>query len=142
MSDADSVRSFWADGPVDLVALFQGGSSELDDLAAVLDPDTEIAFRPLSPGDEDDELRGPEGLAAGWVDWLEPYESYWLVIEDFVDGPAGVYMPARVSARTRRDGVEVTHEPAAVCTLRDGRVRRLYFYLERSEALADAGLDE
>ncbi|MBN1528327.1 MAG: hypothetical protein JW895_04665 [Thermoleophilaceae bacterium] len=142
MSDADSVRGLWADEPVDLVVLFQGGSSALDDLAAVLDPDTEIAFRPLEPGDRDPGLRGADGLAQGWIDWLEPYASYLLEIEDFVDGPKGVYMPARVRARTRRGGVEVAHEPAAVCTLRDGRVARLFFYLDRSEARIAAGLDE
>ena len=142
MSDAESVRSLWADDPVELVHLFQHGGSELADLAAVLDPDTEISFRPEEPGAGDPGLRGPEGLAEGWIDWLEPYESYLLVIEDFIDGPEGVYMPARVTARTRRDGVEVTHEPAAVCTLRNGRVRRLFFYLDRAEAREAAGLDE
>jgi ketosteroid isomerase-like protein len=132
----------WAEGAVDLVTLFQQGGSDLDRLAAVLDPDTEIAFLPTEPGAPDPALRGTAGLAEGWMDWLEPYESYLLVIEDFVDGPEGVYMPAQVTARTRRDGVEVTHEPAAVCVLRHGRVRRLFFYLDRAEARADAGLDE
>ena len=81
-------------------------------------------------------------MAEGWRDWLEAYETYWLEVEDFIDaGDEKVLMPARVQARTRRDGVLVEHAPAAVCVLRDGRITRITFYLDRAEAFEAVGLE-
>ena len=139
--DADALRSLWVDGPVDLVALFGLDASAWPQLFAMLGPDTSVTFRPLLPGADDPGYRGPAGLAAGWTDWLEPYDSYVIEIEDFVDAGDYVYMPVRVHARTRRDGVAVDHAPAAVCQMRDGRPARVAFYLDREEARAEAGLD-
>ena len=139
--DADTLRSLWVDGSVDLVPLFGLDASAWPQLFALLGPDTDVTFRPLLPGADDPGYRGPAGLAAGWIDWLEPYDSYVIEIEDFVDAGDYVYMPARVQARTRRDGVAVDHAPAAVCQMRDGRPARVAFYLDREEARAEAGLD-
>jgi ketosteroid isomerase-like protein len=86
--------------------------------------------------------RGTDGLADGWSDWLEPWASYWIESERFLDAGERVVVFARVTARTRHSDVEMEHAPAAVWTFRDGRVVRVAFYLERDQALADAGIDE
>jgi ketosteroid isomerase-like protein len=64
-------------------------------------------------------------------------------VEEFIDGGGDdVLMLAHVRARTLRDGVQIEHAPAAVCTLADGRIGQLAFYLDRAEALEAVGLSE
>ena len=104
--------------------------------------DFEIEFiseQPLGPGPVN--RRGVKGLAEGWANWLEPYESYLLTPEEFLDAGEEVVVLVHVRARTKRDGVEVEHSPAALFQVRDGKVRRTRFFLERELALEVAGLD-
>ena len=103
------------------------------------DPALEVHFYPDQPG-AFGTLRGLEGLARGWGEWLEPWESYRYEVEDYVDAGGGaVVVLARVRARTHRDSVEIEHAPAVVCQVRDGRLVRLDFYLERRDAPGDLG---
>jgi ketosteroid isomerase-like protein len=109
-------------------------------LDGAFEPDAEMRFYPDDLG-QLGTRRGLEGFAAAWRDWLEPWETYRYEVEDYIDAGGGVVVAlARVRAVTRRDGVEVRHTPAAVCTVRDGRVARVGFYLDRAEALAAAGI--
>lgn len=104
--------------------------------------DFEIEFiseQPLGPGPVN--RRGVKGLAEGWANWLEPYESYLLTPEEFLDAGEEVVVLVHIRARTKRDAVEVEHSPAALFQVRDGKVRRTRFFLERELALEVAGLD-
>ena len=49
-------------------------------------------------------------------------------------------MLIQVKATTARAGVVVEHEPAAVWTLADGKVVAVRLYLDRANALREAGL--
>jgi hypothetical protein len=82
------------------------------------------------------------GLAEGWRDWLEPWESYYIEVEEFIDAGAEVVSLARVRAQSARGGVPVEHSPAAVWKVEDGKVVRVRFYLGHREALEAAGLSE
>jgi ketosteroid isomerase-like protein len=84
--------------------------------------------------------RGIEGLIEGWRDWLTPWESYRLEVEEFIDAGDQVLELVRVRARTSRHGVDVEHRPAAVWTVEDGVVVAVHFFLERPEAFGFAGL--
>ena len=137
--NVEAARAIWPFETVDLVELFNR-SDMLGQIASAIPPDTEIVFGPGAPG-ERPTYYGPEGFAAGWRDWLEPYENYWLEVEDFIDaGGDEVVLPARVRARTRRDGVQIGHAPAAVCRITNGKITRVGFYLDRAEALEAVGL--
>jgi ketosteroid isomerase-like protein len=85
---------------------------------------------------------GVDGLAAGWRDWLEPWESYEIRAEEFLDAGDRVVAFVQARGRTQRDGVAVEHSPAAVWTLLDGKVSAIEFYLDRREALKAVGLAE
>jgi len=69
------------------------------------------------------------------------YESYLITPEEFIDAGDQVLMLVHVRARTIRDGVGVEHAPAALFEVRDGRIHRARFFLERALALAAAGME-
>jgi hypothetical protein len=83
---------------------------------------------------------GLEGFLAGWRDWLEAWASYWIWADEFIDAGDRVVVLIRVEGKTARDAVTVTHEPAAVWTLADGRVIGIDLYLNRDDAFRGAGL--
>jgi ketosteroid isomerase-like protein len=130
---------------VDMVQLFRGSTAP-DPAASGIDVtafegDFEVEFisiearasiRPAS--------RGPQALAEAWRDWLEPWESYYIEAEEFIDAGEEVVSFVRVRAQTARDGVPVEHRPAAVFSVRENKIVRVRFYLERDAALEAAGL--
>jgi len=132
------VRASWP-REVDVVALLTDGESLVEAFGA-LAPDVEVEFVANAPGLPDARYRGAEGLADGWRDWLEPYESYWLAADELIDAGRDVLVLARVKARTHRDGVVIEHAPAAVCTVQDGQIVRARFYLDRDQALEAVGM--
>jgi ketosteroid isomerase-like protein len=137
------VRALQPAGGVDLVELThaqQVGPAPAD-AAALFAQDFQCSFiAGEKSGFTSLSYSGVEGFIEGWREWLSPWESYRIEAEQFIDAGEQVVVLARVHARTRRDHVEMEHAPAAVWTLADGRVARIEFYLERSQALADAGL--
>jgi ketosteroid isomerase-like protein len=85
---------------------------------------------------------GVHGLIEGWRNWLAAWASYRVEVEDFIDAGDEVVVLVRVRGRTARDGVSVDHSPAAVWSIREGKIAGPHFYLERHEALEAVGLSE
>jgi ketosteroid isomerase-like protein len=84
---------------------------------------------------------GRDGLRAAWLDWLEPWASYRTELEDFIDAGEGrVVVLTRDYARREGMEAEVYFEGAPVWTVRNGKVARVEFYMNRAEGLAVAGL--
>jgi ketosteroid isomerase-like protein len=86
--------------------------------------------------------RGPQGLAEAWRAWLEAGESYYIEVEEVIDAGDQVVSLVRVRAQTTRDAVAVEHQSAAVWSVRENKVARVRFYLNREQALEAAGLTE
>jgi hypothetical protein len=107
-----------------------------------ISPDLEVVFAPSLAGGPTLEYRGLEGLLEGWRDWLTPWQSYRIAVEDFIDGGDHVVMPVNVVARTGRDGVEMTARSAAVWTIEGGELVAVHFFLDQTDALRYAGLIE
>ena len=76
---------------------------------------------------------GLQGFVEGWRDWLQPWESYYIEAEEFIDAGDEVVSLTRVLAQTTRDAVAVKHRPAAVWSLREGKIVRVRFYLDRGK---------
>ena len=139
--NVELVRAMWP-RQIDAVELV-ADSETRGELALGLAPDVDVSFIANAPGVPELRYRGAEGLTEGWRDWLEPYESYHLEVEDVIDaGDEEVLVRVRVSARTRRDGVLVDHAPAAICTVTGGQIVRVRFYLDTDQALEAVGLRE
>ena len=130
--DVDIAEIFASDDPV---AAFIGD-------ADIVAPDLEVEFAASHSGVPALHYQGLEGLLEGWRDWLTPWGTYQLEVEDMLDAGDRVVTLVRVRAKTSRHGVEVEHRPAAVWTLRDGKLTAVHFFLERADALAFAGLPQ
>jgi ketosteroid isomerase-like protein len=138
--NVEIVRALQPSG-VDFVVAFAGDQGALAGLAGSLADGFESVFIAESAPTRI-VWSGIEGFVAGWRDWLEPWERYELSAEKFIDAGDMVVVFAHVRGRTRRDGVEMDHAPAAVYTLRNGLVSRIEFYLNRDEALRAVGMAE
>ena len=128
---------------VDLVELFSGDAPPFGPPTAEPLPfaaDMLVEFVSNFPGAERLTRRGLDGFVDGWRDWLEPYATYRISTEGYIDAGDKVVVLIRVRATTGRGGVVVEHEPAALWTLADGTVVALQMYLERDDALREAGL--
>jgi ketosteroid isomerase-like protein len=130
---------------VDLVEVFSvrfEAQAANDPANEVFHRDLEVQFIARGQPLDGTAYRGLEGFAQGWREWLEAWTSYRIEVEDFVDAGDKVVVLVRVAARTVRDDVLMHHTPAAVYTIRDGKVASIRFYLHRTEAFEAAGLSE
>ena len=128
--EIDLVQALTSDDPVGVIFV------NTDAVASNL----EVEFASTQSGGPPTGYRGLDGLAEGWRDWLEPWDSYRIRFDEFIDAGDKVLVFADVHARTGRHGVEVEHNPAAVWTIQDGKLVAVTFFLERDLALKFAGI--
>lgn len=97
-------------------------------------------YDPDMPGEP---IRGRDSLAALLNPMIDSWDS--LAVSDFEFVPAGDRVVALVETRGRGEGtrgeMEVQMRDAHTMTFRDGKVTYWRLYVDRREALADAGLD-
>jgi ketosteroid isomerase-like protein len=86
------------------------------------------------------EYRGVEGLIEGWADWLAPYESFRMEVEDLIESREVVVTFVHQFGTATGGGPEIEAESAAVWWVRDGRLVRVEFHLDRHLAMRAAGL--
>jgi ketosteroid isomerase-like protein len=143
--NVEVVKRVQASG-VDLAELFRASTvpnpsaSEIDLTAFESDFETEFIARGAIGSLQPTTSLGLQGFVEGWRDWLEPWESYYIEAEEFIDAGDEVVSLTRVRAQTTRDAVAVEHRPGAVWSLREGKIVRVRFFLDRHEALEAAGL--
>jgi ketosteroid isomerase-like protein len=85
---------------------------------------------------------GLDGLREVWLDWLKPWESYRVEVEDVIDAGDQAVVLIRDFGRQRGSAAEVSILGAAVWTVREGKIARAEFYADRTEALEAVGLSE
>src|SRR5512133_13441 len=118
------------------------------DLDAVLGLlDSHIEVRPggiLSTGEIMGEgpYRGHAGFLKYAEQWLEPWEEYQLIPEEFIDAGDRVVVIYRAVGRGKGSGIEIESRQAHVWTIRDGKAVRWEIFARREEALRAAGLRE
>jgi hypothetical protein len=87
------------------------------------------------------EYRGVAGMIEGWRDWLSPYESFRLEVENLIEAEDVLVTCVRQFGTPVGGGPELEAAGAAVWWLRDRRLVRIEFNLNREAALRSAGLD-
>jgi ketosteroid isomerase-like protein len=101
------------------------------------DPDGEY-----SPVEEMGTIRGHRALVRWAERWLEAWDEFVDEIDEIIDVGALVVARIRVNGRGRESGMEIGQRLFHVIELRDGKILRLWEYLDRRQALEAAGLRE
>jgi SnoaL-like domain len=83
---------------------------------------------------------GVEGFEEAWTDWLSPYESFRVEVDEVIPLDDKLVITVRQIATTRHSAVEVETQSAAVWWFEDGQVRQAGFYLDRQAGLKAAGI--
>jgi ketosteroid isomerase-like protein len=119
-----------------LMAALQSGEHE--QALGYLDPSVEFDARTRPDGKV---WHGPEGVRSAMADWMDEWDAYEAEAERYVDAGADkVLLLWRERGRGRASGMPLEQEGATVMTLRDGRVSHMRPFVDRAEALKDAGL--
>jgi ketosteroid isomerase-like protein len=111
-------------------------------LTEIAEPDFDVRMHaPAELGGTAFEGRGADGFRQVWEEWVEPFEAFSIELDDRIDAGEDVVDLVRLTATSKTGGVQVDHAGAAVWTVREGKLARAVFYLEREDALKAAGVD-
>jgi ketosteroid isomerase-like protein len=91
-------------------------------------------------GSQTFDYSGPEGFEEAWTDWLSPYESFRVELDEVIRLEDKLVFAVRQIVTTRHSSVEVETPSAAVWWFEDGQIRQAAFYLDRQAGLKAAGL--
>ncbi|MGH2955373.1 MAG: nuclear transport factor 2 family protein [Solirubrobacterales bacterium] len=121
----------------------QGGAIERT-FARLADPDFEVQM--VGPKGSPPQGFGLGGSGSGgftrvWEEWTSAFESFRIEIEEQIPVGERVISLVVLSGRTKTGGVEISQPAAAVWTVRNGKLTRAEFHLDRERALRSAGLD-
>jgi ketosteroid isomerase-like protein len=139
--NVELVRRLQVGPDVDLAALFRDDTRAgrmIETIAPLFDPGFTCVL--VLPGSR--EHAGLPGLRAAWREWLEPWESYRVEIEDVIDAGDAAVVLTRDYGRRRGMDAEVRLLGAAIWTVRNEKIERAEFYGDRKAALEAAGLRE
>jgi ketosteroid isomerase-like protein len=137
--NADTIRQV-----TDASNAFMRGGLSSEAFAEGLDLQIEVLWRDRQTyPDFPQHLRGlaeaiayAEQLRDGWIDLV--YE-----VLELIEVPDGrVVALLRQSVRGRQSGVPLAFHYFALCTLRDGKMRKIEYFRQRADALQAAGLGE
>jgi ketosteroid isomerase-like protein len=130
--------------PLDDLAVALRDPTRVEEMATTLEPVVDPEFEVMSIGPaymgEGAVYRGLAGFLAFWTDWLEPWKSFSIETERFVDAGDKVVQLARQTGWTQDEGVRVESQGAAVMAFRDGKLTRIEFHLDRDRAMKAAGV--
>jgi ketosteroid isomerase-like protein len=105
----------------------------------------DLELRPAATGiDEGSSYKGREG----WLQFWRDYSAAWDEVRydpdsfEFFDAGDQVVAFVRVVGKGKASGIEVAQEEAHLWTVRDGKVLLGVAYVNRADALRDAGLSE
>jgi ketosteroid isomerase-like protein len=104
--------------------------------------DSAIEVRPEQESMGEDSYRGHEGFLKYVQRWLEPWDEYRLIPEQFIDAADKVLVIYRAVGRGKGSGIEVESRWSHLWTIRDGKAVRLEIFAKPDEGLRAAGLSE
>ncbi len=125
--DGEVTNKLSGDGMVELGTLLAGAVS--DDFQCEM-------VGPYESGTYD----GLHGFAAAWRDWITPYSSFSIDIDELHDLGDAMLILVHQRGVTRRDQVPIEDASGSVWRFRDGLLCRVEFYLDRDTARAAVGL--
>ena len=89
---------------------------------------------------------GLAGMAEGWRNFLSAWDWYRVEVDEYRElDDRRILVLIRCSASGKASGLEIGQvrtESATLFHIRDGKVVKLFVYMDREQALADLGLRE
>jgi ketosteroid isomerase-like protein len=127
---------------VDKARAFIEAYNRRDFDAAVADFHPEVDWV-LPERQSSDSAKGPDEIIRFWEGIDETFDEFRLAPQEFLDGGDRVATRLRHRGRGKESGIEIDEELYhQVATFRDGKMVRLEYFAEWSEALEAAGLRE
>src|SRR5262245_14227226 len=109
-------------------------------LHEVASPDLATAFIGPDPTFRAD-YAGIEGFVEGWRDWMAPFESIHLELEEVIDAGESVVTLVRQTAIPTGASAGTEARGGAIWTFEGGRLSSVQFHLDRAQALRAAGIE-
>jgi hypothetical protein len=139
--NVELIRALVPTPETDVAALFRDESlfkATREALGALFDP----GFESVAVWQGGTTYAGVEGFRRMWLDWLQPWATYHVQVDELID--AGDRVVVLVRDRGRRHDMEAEVEliSGSVWTVRDSKLVRVEFCSDRAEALEAAGLSE
>ena len=137
--NVELIRALIPPPETDLAALFRDDAlfeQTASALEAIIDPDVEARANWMGGTRYD----GIEGFRRLWLDWLEPWTSYYTQIEELIDAGDRVLALIRDHGERSDTDAEIELTASSVWEIRDGRIVGVSFYTDRDEAFAAAGV--
>ena len=130
-SRVDRLREVIPPDGTDFIKVFGPGGTGID-TGGLVSQDATVKF--VAPSAETSST-GPEGFRDTWADWLEAWETYRIYFDDMFEKGDSVVMLTRLHGVTKRGGVELQQEAAAIFRFEGDQVVELEFNLDREDAL-------
>ena len=88
------------------------------------------------------EFRGSNGFIEAWDDWLQAFESFRIDLEETIEFGDTLLTLVTLTGVPRGGATELVNANAAVWFVRDGKLARVEFHMDREMARrsAEAGL--
>jgi ketosteroid isomerase-like protein len=112
-------------------------ASTVEGLEGLFHPDVESV--PVWLGGETS-YSGIDGFREMWLDWLEPWATYHVQVDEMIEAGDSVVVLVRDRARRHDTDVEVELISGSVWTFRDRKIARVEFYGNREELRDATGL--
>jgi ketosteroid isomerase-like protein len=115
-------------------------AEDWDAFFALYDPDVEVDLS--RSGIPDGGIHhGHEGVRAGWAKWRGVWDDYSFEVEELTEiGGDRVLSLTRIRARSKGQGVATEVSAGEVLTVRNGRIVHFVNFLDREDALREAGV--
>ena len=133
-SNVDILEAMLPGPGTDVAALFRDETlfaSNAEAFDSLFHPEVESV--PAWQGPNAPTYTGVEGFREMWLDWLEPWVSYSVQVDEMLEMEDSVVVLVRDRARRAGTGVDVDLISGSVWTFRDGRIARVEFYANREE---------
>jgi ketosteroid isomerase-like protein len=140
--NVDLVLGFQPRPDIDLVEHFRDDDSWAEfsaALAPAFAPEFESANALLGI---EKTYTGMDGFRNLWLDWLAPWATQRVEIEEAIDLGDQVLVLAEALATFDGSTAQVKRTTAGLWTVRDAKVTRVEFYPDQGEALKAVGLEE
>jgi hypothetical protein len=140
-SNVDLLRALLPDPGTDVTQLFRDEerfATTAEAVAELFDPGVESVPAWRGAGAT---YSGIDGFREMWLDWLEPWASYHVQVDEMFDVGDSVVVLVRDRARRHGMDVEVELISGSLWTFGDGKIVRVQFYANREELREAVGFE-